>query len=292
MLREFAAKQQLVDLTHMFCDRVSPRDRKELCALSDACAALADGDIDFAALQALLAATPGSRDAARLFQAAIGRSSQRVAGMALAVAYLPFPAVDAFAACVSGATSLRRVAAMVDPGRRLVPRTRLFLADRLMRDPTVYGLVAASSAAAALLANSPDWRAAEVPTVRLRRLGRFAAALPARQASFGAGLRACRDGDWRRAAHLARGMTISGEHPDDSAALADLLAVTLLPTCDTLDAAARLLALPTRGQPERTAAGTDGASRAAGNSASRVSAAAEPNIGIRAISASEASPSR
>lgn len=291
MLREFAAKQQMVDRAHMFCDRVSGRDRKELCALSDACAALADGAIDLAALQTLLVRTPAVGDAAPLFRAAVGRRSKSVAGMALAIAYLSFPVVDAFVACVGGRASLRRVAAMVDPDRRLVPRTRLFLADRLMRDPSVHGLVAATAAAAALLANASDWQPGRVPAARLRRLGRFADALGGRQASFGAALRACREGNWRYAGHLAHGMTISGEHQDDSTALADLLAVTLLPSCDTLDAAARLLARP-GGQPERAAISGGRTLRAVRSSASRASAAGEPKSGMSAISSSEAAPSR
>ena len=292
MLRDFAAKQQLVDRTHMFCDRVSARDRTELRALSDACAALGDGEIDLEALQTLLVRTPASGDAALMFRAAVGRRSQAVAGMALAIAYLPFPVVDAFAACVGGTPNLRRVAGMVDPDRRLVPRTRLFLADRLMRDPSVHGLVAATAAAAALLANAPDWQPGRIPAARLRRLGRFADALPGRQAGFGAALRSCRDGNWRYAGHLARGMTISGEHQSDDAALADLLAVTLLPSCDTLEAAARLLARAAGDQPERAAVSGNRTLRMARNSASRASAAGEPKSGIRAISSSDAAPSR
>jgi hypothetical protein len=179
---------------------------------------------------------------------------------------------------------------MVDPARRLVPRTRLFLADRLMRDPTVQGLVAATAAAAALLANAPHWQPAYLPAHRLRRLSRFAEALPGRQATFGAALRACHDGDWRYAAHLARAITTVGEQREDADALADLLAVTLLPTCDTLDAAARLLAGQS-GQPERAATSGNGVAIEERSSASRASAASEPKSGMRAISASETSPS-
>ena len=146
MLREFAAKQQLVDRAHMFCDRVSARDRDELRALGDACAAIAECEIDLVALQVLQARTPGTGDAARLFRTAVGGRGRLEAGMALAVAYLPLPVVDAFAASVCGPATLRRVAALADPERRLVPRTRLFLADRLMRDPSVQGLVAATAA--------------------------------------------------------------------------------------------------------------------------------------------------
>ncbi|MCP3054993.1 hypothetical protein [Aurantimonas marianensis] len=249
MLREFAAKQQIVDRDHVFSDLISERDGRQLGVLAVACEALAGGCFDARALARLLLDEETRLDicAERLAQAAPGAGAE-LAGMALALVYLPFPIPDTFATLAFEPLDLRQVARRVDPDRRLSPRTRLFFADRLMRNRTVHGLLAATGAAVALYENGGVGDAAfDVRPERLRRLADFAVALANRPALFAAMLRACDEGDWQRVDELCRHVAgDTGREGVDGARppwLADCLLLTLLPTCDTIDAAARLLAV-------------------------------------------------
>ncbi len=260
MLREFAAKQQIVDRGHVFSDMISERDGRQLGVLAAACEALASGRFDAGALAGLLHSEETRLEvcAERLAQAAPGAGAE-LAGMALALAYLPFTIPDTFASLAFEPLDLRQVARRADPDRRLSPRTRLFFADRLMRNGTVQGLIAATGAAVALSENAGAGGAAfDVEPERLRRLADFAVVLAPRPALFAAMLRACDEGDWQRADQLCRHVAGDIGHQDlDGVSppwLADCLVLTLLPTCDTIDAAARLLAVGARRVVYRSAA--------------------------------------
>lgn len=249
MLREFAAKQQIVDRRHVFSDLIAERDGRQLGVLAAACEALASGRFDADTLARLLHSEEKCLDtcAERLAQAAPGAGAE-LAGMALALVYLPFPIPDTFASLAFEPLDLRQVARRADPYRRLSPRTRLFFADRLMRNRSVQGLIAATGAAVALYENGGVGDAAfDVEPERLRRLADFAVALADRPALFAAMLRACDEGDWQRVDELCRHVAgDTGREDVDGARppwLADCLVLTLLPTCDTIDAAARLLAV-------------------------------------------------
>lgn len=251
MLRECAAKQQIVDRRHVFSDHVMERDRRQLRLLAIASNALARGDFDAALLHNLLRDEDACLDecADRLGRATLGAGPE-LAGMALALAYLPFAIPDTFASLAFEPLVLRQVAKRLDPARELAPRTRLFLADRLMRNRTIEGLVAATGAAAALFENAGTGIARAgltIGTERLSRLSDFATALADRPALFAAMLRACGEGDWQWADQLCRHVAGDSGHQGVDAIkppwLADCLALTLLPTCDTIDAAARMLAV-------------------------------------------------
>ncbi|WP_206453507.1 hypothetical protein [Aurantimonas marina] len=249
MLREFAAKQQIVDRGHVFSDLVDDRDGRQLRSLAVACEALASGRFDADSLARLLHSEETCLEACaeRLAQAAPGAGAE-LAGMALALIYLPFAIPDTFASLALTPRDLRQAAKHVDPDRRLSPRTRLFFADRLMRNRSVQGLIAATGAAVALYENGGVGDAAfDVEPERLRRLADFAVALADRPALFAAMLRACDEGDWQRVDELCRHVAGDTGRDDGENArppwLADCLVLTLLPTCDTIDAAARLLAV-------------------------------------------------
>ncbi|WP_327623991.1 hypothetical protein [Aurantimonas sp. A3-2-R12] len=273
MLREFAAKQQIVDRGHVFSDLISERDGRQLGVLAAACEALASGRFDAGALAHLLLDGEACLEncAERLARAAPGAGAE-LAGMALALVYLPFTIPDTFASLVFEPLDLRHVARRADPDRRLSPRTRLFFADRLMRNRTVQGLIAATGAAVALFENArAGGMTFDVRAERLRRLADFAAALVDRPALFAAMLRACDEGDWQRADELCRHVAGDTGRDDGEGAhppwLADCLALTLLPTCDTIDAAARLLAVGASPAVYRSAATatTDAAPEPAGS---------------------------
>lgn len=249
MLREFAAKQQIVDRGHVFSDLISERDDRQLGILAAACEALASGRFDAGALVGLLLDEETRLEvcAGRLARAAPGAGAE-LAGMALALVYLPFTIPDTFASLAFESLDLRQVAKNVDPDRRLSPRTRLFFSDRLMRNRTVQGLLAATGAAVALFENGEaSSEAFGVEPERLRRLADFATALADRPALFAAILRACEESDWQRADELCRHVAGDTGRDDGESArlpwLADCLVLTLLPTCDTIDAAVRLLAV-------------------------------------------------
>lgn len=272
MLREFAAKQQIVDRGHVFSDLISERDGRQLGVLAAACEVLASGRFDASALAGLLHSEEIRLDACaeRLAQAAPGAGAE-LAGMALALIYLPFTIPDTFASLAFEPLDLRQVARRADLDRRLSPRTRLFFADRLMRNRSVQGLIAATGAAVALYENGGAGGAPfGVEPERLRRLADFAVALAGRPALFAAMLRACDEGDWQRADELCRHVAgDTGREDVDGARpprLADCLVLTLLPTCDTIDAAARLLAVGASPAVYRSAAtdGTDAAPEPAG----------------------------
>lgn len=272
MLREFAAKQQIVDRGHVFSDLISERDGRQLGVLAAACDALASRRFDAGALAGLLHSEEKRLDicAERLAQAAPGAGAEP-SGMALALVYLPFTIPDTFASLAFEPLDLRQVARRADPDRRLSPRTRLFFADRLMRNRTVQGLIAATGAAVALFENGGAGRAPfDIEPERLRRLADFAVALAPRPALFAAMLRACDEGDWQRADELCRHVAgdTGRDHGENARPpwLADCLVLTLLPTCDTIDAAARILAVGASRAVYRSAASdrTDAAPAPAG----------------------------
>lgn len=251
MLREFAAKQQLVPLSHMFSDTIATRDLQQLRALAEAIRAIASGACDGDALRRLLRFHGDRAEASALLRAATAELDAEQSGFALALAYLPFEPVDAFAVNVLGGATLKRLAEAIDPRTVLPQRTRLFVADSLRRDATLRGLVAATASIAALRDNSAQADHAELcaPAARerLRRLGAVTAGYLADKFAFAAVLRSCRAQDWPRAqaqalAIAAAAGVVTGDTFSDPPALADLLLISLLPSCDTIDAVMRLTA--------------------------------------------------
>lgn len=236
MLSEFAAKQQMLSVQHVFTDVLQQADG---AALEDLLLAI-DAVLRDAAgpLRAVLVEDDEAADAA--FCRAVEPLTDAQAGMALALAYLPVEAVDTAATLMLRSMGLTAVARAIDPRDSLTPRTRLFIADRMIREPTLQGLLAAVSALAALRANSRHrgWRELAEPSLqgRLERLRETVLALRA-PAVFAGALSACLRGDWPSAERRLRGPTDGMDHPPR---LADLFAVSLLPTCDAIEAVQRL----------------------------------------------------
>ncbi|ABD06778.1 hypothetical protein RPB_2072 [Rhodopseudomonas palustris HaA2] len=249
MLREFAAKQQLVPMAHMFGATIGTADMRQLRALAAAIRAIDDGLCDGEALRRLLRCEGDAGSAGAMLRAATPTLNTEEAGFALALAYLPFEVPDAFAANALRRASLKRIAALIDPRAALTPRTRLFVAQQLAPATSLDRLVAATASVAALRDNSAQADHAELcaPEARdrLRRLGAATEGWLADKAAFAAALQACLAHDWpgaqAQAAQVAAraGIAIGDADPP---ALADLLLISLLPSCDTIDAVKRLTA--------------------------------------------------
>ncbi|MFN3656729.1 MAG: hypothetical protein ACK4UO_05675 [Pseudolabrys sp.] len=250
MLLEFAAKQQIVPLTHMFTDAITPLDEQQLGALVRTARALETGKADWDGFHRLLHFNGGLEGAAALLGHAAGPLTAEEAGMALAFAYVPFEVADAFAVNVVTGASLKRLARAIDPLACLPTRTRLFVADSLMRDESMRGLVACTASVAALRHNALNGKgtaaAAAYARGRLRRLAAAAAGLHQAPSLMAEALRCCSTSDWWNAQgvmrHIAADAGVrTGEDFRNPPALADLLAISLMPTCDTIDAIERLL---------------------------------------------------
>jgi len=250
MLLEFAAKQQVVPLAHMFTDAITPLDEQQLGALVRTARALDKGTADWDGFHRLLHYNGDLAGAAALLERAAGPLTADEAGMALAFVYVPFEVADAFAVNVVSGASLKRLAKAIDPPACLPTRTRLFLADNLMRDETMRGVVSCTASVAALRHNALNAdgiaAAAAYARGRLRRIAAAAAGLHEAPSLMAEALRCCRKSDWWNAQGLMRNIAgeagiRTGEDFRNPPALADLLAISLMPTCDTIDAVERLL---------------------------------------------------
>lgn len=261
MVREFAAKQQIVPLGHMFTAEIGASDLRQLRALSIAARAILDGRCDGAGFRRLLCFEGDITTACALLRAAAGPLNSEEAGFALALAYLPFEIADAFAVAVLEGAAMKKVAAAIDPRAALAVRSRLYLADNLIRNATVRGLVSCTATAAALRDNASDAAGLCEARARLARLAQAADVCVAQLIAFSGALKCCLDGDWHgaqaHAVHIAGAAGIaSGCTFSDPPALADLLLISLLPSCDTIDAARRLWITP-RSSASRACAAPD-----------------------------------
>lgn len=250
MLLEFAAKQQVVPLAHMFTDAITPLDERQLGTLVNAARAIEAGKADWDGFHRLLHFEGDLEAAGSLLTRASGPLSAEEAGMALAFVYVPFEIADAFAVNVVTGASLKRLAKAIDVHACLPTRTRLFLADNLMRDTTMRGLVSCTASIVALRHNAlcaeGTTAAAAYARGRLRRLAAAAKGLHASPSLMAEALRCCTANDWWNAQglmrHIADGEGFkTGEDFRNPPALADLLAISVMPTCDTIDAVERLL---------------------------------------------------
>ena len=253
MLLEFAAKQQVVPPEHMFSDTITPLDSRQLCSLVGAARALDAGQADGEAFRRLIQFDGNLENAAALLRKAAGPLDAEHAGMALAFAYVPFEVVDAFAVNAVVGASVKRLAAAIDPGSSLPTRTRLFLADNLRKEATVRGLVSCTASIVALRANAFAANGASLiaryARGRLRRLAFAAEGLRCHPAIMAEALRCCLANDWWNAQalthHIAERAGIQSNNEfRNPPALADLLLIAVMPTCDTIDAVERLLRAP------------------------------------------------
>jgi hypothetical protein len=250
MLLEFAGKQQLVPLAHMFSDTITPIDSRQLCALVAAARAIDGGEADGEAFRRLLEFDGELDAAAAMLARAMGRLDPEQAGMALALAYVPFEVVDAFAVDAVDGVPLKRLAAAIDPRSALPPRTRLFVAGNMRQERTMRSLASCTASVVALRANAVVVDGASLVAARarprLRRLGDAAESLNENPSLMAEALRCCLADDWWNAQGLMRhvadraGITCDGTLAAPPA-LADLLLISVMPTCDTLDAVERLL---------------------------------------------------
>ncbi|MBV8751761.1 MAG: hypothetical protein JO328_02775 [Hyphomicrobiales bacterium] len=251
MLLEFAAKQQVVPLGHMFGDAITSTDSRQLRSLVDAAQAMDSGQADGPALCRLLRLSDDLDAAGPRLRSAAGAMTAEQVGMALALAYVPFQVADAFAVNVIKGATLKSLAAAIDPRSSIPVRSRLFLADNLRKDKTLRGVVACAASVVILRENGPGADGAELVAPdareRLRRLALSVRGYHASPAKMAAALRYCLAHDWWNADGLARHVAIdmgieAGETFANPPAVADLVLLSLMPTCDTIDAAERLLA--------------------------------------------------
>ena len=301
MLLEFAAKQQLLCLGHVFTDRLTGADGVALDDLSVAIDAVLAGTVSGVQLRALL--LHSGDGTGNLFRDAVGDLGDGPAGMALGLAYLPVEFSDTVARHLLAPIGLKTAAQRIDPRGSLSLRTRLFVADRLLKTPSLQGLLSGVSAVVALQANGlhPDWSELAEASLRPRLLRlRETVQVLRTPAVFAGALSACLRADWQGAEQRLGGVQ-AGEEAADPPLLADLFAVSLLPSCDTLDAVQRL-----RGRvigsdsAERRFVWDVDVKRQAGSAsvaterrsdASLARARGAENSGISAISASEIAPS-
>lgn len=240
MLREFAAKQQMLSVRHVFTDVLTRADAAAMADLLVAIDMVLDRSVEAATLRRILVVEDIDADAVALFSEATQALTCPQASHLLGLAYLPVEAVDAAAMILAGGARLTGTARAIDPRGSLTPRTRLFLADRLIREPGLSSLLAAVSALASLRANGshPEWGELTEPDMRPRLLRLREAVDALRSPALLAGtLSLCLRGDWEAAERrLHAAAPVSAAPPR----LADLFAVSLLPSCDTLDAVERL----------------------------------------------------
>ncbi|WP_102961367.1 hypothetical protein [Mangrovicella endophytica] len=250
LLLECAGKQHLVSAEHMFSEVVSDRDAADLARLAEALRNLSDGRFDGLALRQVML-HGGRIPAADMLMVAAPTDDPRLAGIALALALTPFGTVDAFASLLIAGGDLRGVARGIDPAGDLEPRTRLFVADHLIRRRNLPVLIAAVAGVTALKANGrrPDFAELADPSSaeRRRRLGAVAAVYAASPDLLSLGLHHLRACDWRSAERLGRRVSLMaagscGMEAAEPPAIADLMLLSVLPTCDTIDAAARMMA--------------------------------------------------
>jgi hypothetical protein len=250
MLAEFAAKQQVVPLAHMFSATITPLDARQLEAVAAAARAIDAGEADGEAFHRLIAFEGTLDAAAAMLARAIGGLDPEQAGMALAFAYVPFEVVDAFTVDALGGLTLKRLASAIDPRGALPPRTRLFVADNMRKQRTMRSLVAGTASIVTLHANAlrtdRSSLAASDARKRLRRVAAAAASLHDSPSLMAEALRCCLADDWWNAQGLMRHVADRAgiAHRDTlevPPALADLLLISVMPTCDTIDAVERLL---------------------------------------------------
>jgi hypothetical protein len=240
MLREFAAKQQMLSVRHVFTDVVTRADEAAMADLLVAIDVLLGGSVEGGVLRRVLVTEDIDADAIAAFAEATPTLTSAQAGMLLGLAYLPVEAVDAAAMILGGGARLTGTARAIDPRGSLTPRTRLFLADRMIREPGLPSLLGAVSALASLRANGghPEWGEWVEPDMRPRLLRLREAVYALRSpALLAAALSSCLRGDWVGAERRLQEAAPAEAAPPR---LADLFAVSLLPSCDTIDAVERL----------------------------------------------------
>ncbi|MGZ3459838.1 MAG: hypothetical protein ACXU86_15185 [Archangium sp.] len=240
-----AANQWLVNVDHIFNPTVTKEDQQELALTAKVAGAMRQGTLDSEKLSNYLHHGKWSRALQLAEQAApaMGAPAEDVLGLAMGLLFIPASVVDAFTvsavhgAGVSAMSNSRRLLTSAHDGSLDA------LGKFLPQNHTREGLVRAVGFGATLKNRvSESFDAGFSHPLETRRLARLEKALDSfakNPAGLTAVLTLVGKHDWKGAdqeaqKHLAAAGITGGNSVDDPPALADVLLLSVIPTCDTL----------------------------------------------------------
>jgi len=240
-----AANQWLVSVDHIFTPTVTNEDQKELALTAKVAGAMRQGTLDTEKLSNYLDLGKWNRAFHLAEQAAstLGAPAEDVLGLAIGLMFIPASIVDAFAVSaihgsgVSAMSSSRRLSTNAHDGSLDA------LGNFFPQNHTREGLVRAIGFGAALKSRvSESFDAGLSHPMEAERLARLEKAFDAfskNPAGLTAVLNLVGKHDWKGAnqeaqKHLGIAGITGGNTVDDPPALADVLLLSVIPTCDTL----------------------------------------------------------